>query len=262
MRHHAPRNAASSRGRKGAVAMKHAVFIFCILPEKDPAAGNVLHALKAECTRGVDGHPVLEVRGLRDATISIVMTNEVVSNNYARYAPMLNDHFGGANVIGIVNWHEGANAPNAIFTVQTTGDLASGTFSPVDPRIRRGLLLAIEGERIASGLNDFQTYLAAMHWSGLKAGDPGTRLADLRPSAIDIGSSPADWTNPLAARVLARALLHIFDHMEEPVQSVLCMGGVHFEPNFTSAVLRPEELCVPMISYKKMRAALTDNKVA
>lgn len=227
--------------------MKHAVFIFCIAPEKDPAPGNVLHALKAECTLQagveVNGHPVLEVRGLRDATISIVMTNEVVSNNYARYSPTLNDRFGGANPICIVNWHEGANAPNAIFTVQTTGDLASGTFSPVDPRITRGLFLAIEGQRIASGLNDFQTYLEATLWSGVKTGDPGTRLADLSPSAngIEIGSSPADCTNALATRVLARALLHIFDHMEEPVQSVLCTGGVHLKPSFTSAVLRPSE---------------------
>ncbi|WP_026202822.1 D-aminoacyl-tRNA deacylase [Bradyrhizobium sp. WSM2793] len=312
--------------------MRRAVFIFCVVPEKDPVASHVLNALKAECTlfptgAEIDGRPVLDVPGLRDATVSIVATSEVVSSDYARYAPILNDRFGDADVIGIVNWHEGANAPNAIFTVQTTGDLASGTFSPVDPRIKRGLLLAIEGQRIASGLYDFQTCLEATHWSGVKAGNPGTRLADLGPSAIDIeiGSSPADWTNPLAAQVVARALLRTFDHMEDSVQSVLCMCGVHFEPSFTGAVLQlgdglpiaashvlpnhwlvsdgydresrlvdlracvdsivggvqgimyhdklkapykgvarllAEELCVPMISHKKMRAALTDNKVA
>ncbi|MBM7487789.1 hypothetical protein [Bradyrhizobium canariense] len=49
--------------------------------------------------------------------MSIVTTDDVVSNHYARYAPILNQPFGDANVIGIVNWHEGANAPNAIFTV-------------------------------------------------------------------------------------------------------------------------------------------------
>ncbi|MCC8967880.1 D-aminoacyl-tRNA deacylase, partial [Bradyrhizobium sp. Pear76] len=77
----------------------------------------------------------------------------------------------------------------------------------------------------------------------VKVGYPGTHLADLRPSTIDIeiGSSLADWTNPLAARVVARALLRTFDRMEEPVRSVLCVGGNHFEPSFTRAVLEPRE---------------------
>lgn len=225
--------------------MRHAVYVFCVDHERDPVAGHVLSALRTECALiptglELDGQSVLEVPGLRDARISIVPTNEVVSNDYARYAPVLNEHFGDAHVIGIVNWHEGANAPNSIFSVQTTGDLATGTFSAVDPRITRGLLLAIEAERITSGLHDFRTFLEATHWSGVKAGDAGTRLADLRPSAVDIeiGSSPADWSNPLAARVLARALLRTFERMEESVHSVLCIGGVHFEPGFTSAVLQ------------------------
>ncbi|MGY3078183.1 D-tyrosyl-tRNA(Tyr) deacylase [Bradyrhizobium sp. LM6.10] len=225
--------------------MRRAVFIFCVDREKDPVAGHVLNAIMTGCTLvstglEIDGHPVLEVPGLRDTIVSIVRTNEVVSNDYARYAPLFNERFGDAEVIGIVNWHEGANAPNAIFSVQTTGDLATGTFSKVDPRITRGLLLAIEAERVTSDLLNFRTYLEATHWSGVKAGYAGTCLADLRPSAIDIeiGSSPDDWANPLAARVLARALLHTFDRMDEPVRSVLCVGGVHFEPSFTTAVLQ------------------------
>ncbi|MDH2347698.1 D-aminoacyl-tRNA deacylase [Bradyrhizobium sp. SSUT77] len=228
--------------------MRHAVFVFCVDHERDPVAGHVLDALKTECTLvrtglELDGHSVLEVPGLHGARISIVPTNEVVSNDYGRYAPILNERFGDANVIGIVNWHEGANAPNAIFSVQTTGDLESGTFSAVDPRITRGLLLAIEAERVTSDLDGFRTYLEATHWSGVKAGDTGTRLADLRPSAIDIeiGSSPADWTNSLAARVLARALLRTFDRMDESVNSVLCIGGVHFEPSFTNAILQSRD---------------------
>lgn len=226
--------------------MRHAVFIFCIVPEKDPVAGHVLSALKSASALvsvgpEIDGHPILEVSGLRDSRMSIVTTNDLVSNHYARYAPILNEHFEDANVIGVVNWHEGGNAPNAIFTVQTTGDLATGTFSPVDPRITRGLLLAIEDERSASGLHEFQTYLEATHWSGVKAGDVGSRIADLKPSVVDIeiGSSPVDWANPVAARVLARALLRTFDRIEEPVHSVLCVGGIHFEPGFTKPVLQP-----------------------
>ncbi|WP_456672338.1 D-aminoacyl-tRNA deacylase [Bradyrhizobium sp. LM2.9] len=55
---------------------------------------------------------------------------------------------------------------------------------------------------------------------------------------IEIGSPPDDWANLLAARVLARALLHTSDRMDEPVRAVLCVGGVHFEPSFTTAVLQ------------------------
>ncbi|MCK1526201.1 D-aminoacyl-tRNA deacylase [Bradyrhizobium sp. 182] len=226
--------------------MRHAVFICCVDPEKDPVAGHVLNALKSGCDlvpagAEIDGHPILEILGLRDSRIYVVATDDVVSNHYGRYASILNERFGQVDVIGVVNWHEGANAPNAIFTVQTTGDLATGTFSPVDPRIIRGLLLAIEDERVASGLHEFKTYLEATHWSGVMAGDLGHRLADLKPSVVDIeiGSSPADWANPLAARVLARSLLRTFDRMDEPIHSVLCIGGVHFEPSFTNAVLTP-----------------------
>ena len=228
--------------------MRHAVFTFCLNLEKDPAAAHVLAAFKAErpllaTGTKVDGHPVLRLPDAHGTMLSIVSTNEVVSHDYAHYAPILNDHFGSADVIGIVNWHEGANAPNAIFTVQTTGDIATGTFSRVDPSITRSLLLVLENERIAAGLDAFQTFVEATHWSGVKYGYAGTRLADLKPSAIDIeiGSSPADWTNPLAARVLARALLRTFERAEEPVQSFLCMGGVHFEPSFTRAVLDPRD---------------------
>jgi D-tyrosyl-tRNA(Tyr) deacylase len=228
--------------------MRHAVFAFCINLEKDPAAAYVLAALKAErplvpTSVEIDGHTVLQVKGSENTILSIVATDEVVSHAYAHYAPILNNQFGSADFIGMVNWHEGANAPNAIFTVQTTGDMASGTFSSVDPRITRGLLLAIENERLAIGLHDFQTFAEATHWSGVMYGYPGARLSDLKPSAIDIeiGSSPADWSNPVAARVLARSLLRAFERIEEPVRSFLCIGGVHFEPSFTRAVLEPRE---------------------
>jgi D-tyrosyl-tRNA(Tyr) deacylase len=228
--------------------MRHAVFAFCSDLNKDPAAAHVLAALKAECPLAptdivIDDRPVLRTVTAQDVMLSIVTTSEVISHDYQRYAPIFNHHFSTTDVIGIVNWHEGANAPNAIFTVQTTGDMASGTFSPVDPHVTRGLLLAIESERRAAGLDAFQTFAEATHWSGVMHGDPGTRLAEMKSSAIDIeiGSSPTDWTNPGAARVLARALLRTFERIDEPVQSVLCIGGIHFESSFTRAVFEPRE---------------------
>ncbi|MFK4495953.1 hypothetical protein ABIF86_000244 [Bradyrhizobium japonicum] len=67
---------------------------------------------------------------MHDSKISVVTTSELVSYDYTRYAPLLNDRFGDASFIGVVNWHEGANAPNAILAVQTIGDLADWDVQP------------------------------------------------------------------------------------------------------------------------------------
>jgi len=117
----------------------------------------------------------------------------------------------------------------------------SGVFSPVDPCIARSLLLGVESERLNARLDNFQTFAEATHWSGVQYGYSGASLAELKPSAIDIeiGSSPDDWANPDAARVVARALRRTFERANEPVKSLFCVGGVHFEPSFTRAVMEP-----------------------
>jgi D-tyrosyl-tRNA(Tyr) deacylase len=224
--------------------MRKAAFVFCTDLAKDPVAAHVWQALRNEFpTRdsgsAVDGRPVLELADVSGNQLALVTTDEVISHDYDRYASILNEQFGDADVIGLVNWHEGANAPNAIFTVQTSGDMRAGTFSPVDPKVTRSLLLAIESERAKADLSAFQCFMEATHWSGVMYGSPGTRVADVKASVVDIeiGSSPDDWGNPAAACVLARSLTRIFEFAEQPVCSLLCVGGVHFEPSFTNAVL-------------------------
>ncbi|CUK10539.1 D-aminoacyl-tRNA deacylase [Shimia thalassica] len=223
--------------------MKHAVFVFCTDLNKDPVASHVLSALANEVQLidtelEIDGCAVQKTSTPEGNRLSVVRTHEVASHDYARYAPLLNAHFSDADLIGLVNWHQGAKAPEKIFTVQTTGDMGSGSFSPVDPALVRSLLLAIEDKRQSVGLGDFHTLIEATHWSGVQYGSSGKEVLDIAASVVDIeiGSYPDDWANPIAAKVLARALPHVFDRANQPLRSLLCFGGVHFEPGFCQPV--------------------------
>ena len=224
--------------------MNSAAFVFCTDLGKDPVARHVLDALKDEyeleaVEQEIDGYPVLRVvNSPNGVELSIIRTNEVISHDYNRYSKALNETCSTADLVGLVNWHEGANAPEKIFTVQSTGDMASGVFSSVNPRIFRSLLLAIEDERQNLGLEAFQTFAEATHWSGVQYGYDGSSVSDLRPAVVDveIGSTKEDWTNPIAACVLARSLPRVFERVQDRVVSLLCMGGKHFEPAFTRAV--------------------------
>ncbi len=220
--------------------MKHIVLVFCRNLEKDPVSAHVLQRTLAlgQFTPTdiiVDGQPALYWQN-GDTLYHVLRLDDVLSHDYARYASTLNNQFASADVIVIVNWHEGRNAPNAIFTIQTTGDMTSGTFSPVDPDVTRSLFLAVESERVRAGLEYFSTWMEATHWSGpLYRDQLGSMLTLVNSSVIDleIGSSAVDWSNPLAADVLARATLHAFDAPQETAISLLCIGGTHFETGFT-----------------------------
>lgn len=220
--------------------MKHIVLVFCRDLDKDPVSAHVLRRMLAlkdfeETDLVVDGEPVLRHRA-GDVLYTVVRLDTVLSHAYPRYAAFLNDNFGDVDAIIIVNWHQGQKAPNAIFTIQTTGDMASGKFSPVDPAIARSLFLSVEEQRQRIGLDSFSTWMEATHWSGAVYGE-GARntVTAVLPSVIDleIGSGPDDWSNPQASHVLTRALFHMFDEPAPELMSLLCVGGTHFEPGFT-----------------------------
>ena len=52
---------------------------------------------------------------------------------------------------------------------------------------------------------------------------------------IEVGSDPKCWNDRTACRALARTLTHVFDDDGAVVHNILCVGGVHFEPNFAEA---------------------------
>jgi D-tyrosyl-tRNA(Tyr) deacylase len=219
--------------------MSRAVYFFCRNRDVDPAAMNVfdvlvkLHA-PTEVGITVDDEPVLAVGD----DVLLVRTEDVLSHDYPRYLPMLNEHFGDADVAGVVNWHEGANAPDRVLTVHSTGDVPTGVWGPTDPLLWRNLLRALEDERGRAGL-DFAVVTEATHWSGVPYGGS----VDLIPQYpvptydIEIGSSPEAWADPVAHEVVARALTRVFEGHDEGVVTVLCAGGVHVETAWSTPVL-------------------------
>ncbi|WP_126220890.1 D-aminoacyl-tRNA deacylase [Burkholderia vietnamiensis] len=220
--------------------MNHIVLAFCTDLDKDPVSSRVLARLLASgidwhADGVVDGRPILHTQS-GAVRYSLLQLDNVFSHDYRRYAPLANSVFADADAIVIVNWHEGKNAPDRIFTIQTTGDMESGTFSPVDPAVTRGLFLAVEHARRQAGLDSYSTWMEATHWSGpLYGAQSGCLVAAVEPSVIDleIGSTADAWACPDAVDVLARALLTVGERIARPAISLLCIGGVHFEPGFT-----------------------------
>lgn len=236
-----------------------AVFFFNQDLSVDPAATHIFDAVSRiysleETEILIDGKAALLNIDDRGNQFYFVRLDKDLSSDYARYLTFLNPHFSNFNVAAHVNWHEGHNAPDKILTVHTTGDVPTGTFGPANPRYVRNMLLALEDNRKAAGLEDFTTITEGTHWSGIPFG--GT--ADLIPRFpvplmdIEIGSSPESWANSKAAEVVARSLTRIFDFSDEngPICSLLCVGGVHMEPTYTEAVLQtrgPHQLAVSHI---------------
>ncbi len=222
---------------------KTAVNFFCTDLAKDPVAPHVLKVCAEtyplrETNLRVDDRPVQELVDDAGNRHLFVAVREVISHNYDRYLPIMNDAFADADVAHLVNWHEGNNAPNNVLSYHTTGDLPAGMFGPADPVYMRNLHLALEAGRIKLGLDDFRVLCEGTHWSGVNyGGQPEVIMKYAVPLAdVEIGSYPGEWGNPTAHRVLANALLQVFARKDEPKQSCLCVGGRHFEEGFCGLV--------------------------
>ena len=168
-----------------------------------------------------------------------VPTHEAICLHYKKYLDEMNKYFADADISGMVTWHEGAHALEKVLTVHSLGDVNSGNYGPAKPRFMRNLMLAIDENRKALGLDDFKVVTEATHWSGVHndVGDP--ELLNQFPVPmmdIEVGSEPESWNNKEAARALARSLTKIFTDDGRKVHNLLCVGGVHFEPNFADAV--------------------------
>jgi D-tyrosyl-tRNA(Tyr) deacylase len=221
-----------------------AVLFFCADPARDPVASHVFEASRrlfplVETGAEVDGFPVLAHRDAAGREFVYVRTAEVLSHDYPRYLPVLTGSFAGFDVGFVVNWHEGANAPDAIFMAHTTGDVVSGQYGPADPGLTTAVLHAIERTRAEAGLDRYRTVSEATHWSGVVHGHAPELLTRYTVPLLDveIGSGPACWGDPEAAEVLARALPRVFDGEVQRGASVLFVGGVHFEPSIRDAVV-------------------------
>jgi D-tyrosyl-tRNA(Tyr) deacylase len=225
-----------------------AVYFFCN-NEIDHVAGPVLKAALEisdfqDTAIVIDDAPVLQHTDETGNQFYYVRTCKVLSHDYTRYLPIVKHHFSDCDIAGIITWHGGQNAPDGILTVHTTGDVDTGNFGPAHPGYMRNLLLSMEQNRMEAGLQDFRATTEATHWSGIvyQGGSP-----DLIPQFpvplldIEIGSSPAYWSNQLAAKVIAKSLLRVFTSDGRKIRNLLCAGGVHFEPAFANAAFQTWE---------------------
>jgi D-tyrosyl-tRNA(Tyr) deacylase len=219
---------------------------FCSDPLKDPVAHRVWDAsqqlFKLDRTGiEVDGQAVLAFEDDSSNKFYYVPLDDVLSHDYSRYLPILNEKFSDFDFAGVVNWHEGKNAPDAILTVHTTGDVLTGDFGLADPVLTRTLVLAIDEHRKAAGLEGFTTTTEATHWSGVVYGGSPALITRYNVPIVDIeiGSSLASWSNTDAVNVIARSLPLVFNSSELDLaaRSLLCVGGVHLETAFAQAIL-------------------------
>ncbi len=226
--------------------MKRAVYFFCIDEAADPAGANILKAVEkmyplADSGLVFEGHPVRQYTDAAGNVYLFAETDVVLSHDWPKQLPAVNELFSDCSFAGVVNWHAGAKAPEKILTVHSIGDVPSGWFCPSDPGLYRNMLRALHN---AIGKYDLEGWTActeATHWSGmLYDNDPATLAACPVPQYdIEIGSSPVSWTDPEAAKAVADALVHVFDEDTRP-KVVLACGGVHFESAFSVCGLQDE----------------------
>ena len=186
-----------------------------------------------------DGQEVMKHVDEAGDEFYFVPTHKAICLQYKDRLDEMNQYFADADISGMVTWHEGAHALEKVLTVHSLGDVNSGNYGGAKPRYMRNLMLAIDKNRKALGLDDFKVVTEATHWSGVHndVGDP--TLLNKYPVPmmdIEVGSEPESWNNKEACRALARSLTSIFKDDGRKVHNLLCVGGVHFEPNFAEAV--------------------------
>jgi D-tyrosyl-tRNA(Tyr) deacylase len=224
-----------------------AVYFFCNDLSKDPVAPHVYEEfLKVtapiQTAITFDGSLIYECQDAFGNQYSFVATREVQSHQYARSFSEMTALFSNCDFAGIVNWHEGNNAPDRIFTVHSTGDVPSGIFAKSNPLLFRNLLRAIRSILASANIKeDFRVCTEATHWSGVMYGSEPELLAsfDVPTYDIEIGSSKDSWGNREAASILAKALLRLFDEAPQP-KTLLAVGGVHFEESFGQVMLNDD----------------------
>lgn len=230
---------------------KKSVYFFCNDLNKDPVAPHVFKAVKTIFApvpngKNFDGNPILEHMDENGNKYCFVETKEVFSHNYTAYLPECKKLFGDFEFAGFVNWHAGANAPDDILTVHSIGDVPSGYYAPSDPILYRNMLHALNNAIKQFSLNGWRCCTEATHWSGIVYGNDPALIPEFNvPSYdIEIGSNIDSWSNPVATKALASALIHVFDNDKKP-KVLLAVGGVHFEHSFSEIGLldSPAVMC-------------------
>jgi D-tyrosyl-tRNA(Tyr) deacylase len=226
--------------------MRKVAYFFCMDLSLDHVAARVYKSVEknidlAKTCIVIDGYPVMEFKTSNGNLIHFVRINDVLSHDYVKYLPVLNEHFQDYDFIGVINWHEGAGGADCIFTAHSTGDVNSGNYGIVNPNHLRAILHAVENNRIKEGMEEFQTLIEATHWSGIVYNQKPEEIINFQVPVydIEIGSIKTSWENEQAANVLAKSIVEIFNY-EKECMSILCIGGMHFTDTYAKAILNTD----------------------
>ena len=168
-----------------------------------------------------------------------VPTDTAICLDYPRFLPEMNEYFSNFDMSAMVTWHEGAHAPENVCTVHSLGDVNSGVYGNINSRFMRNLLLNYDKQRKLLGLDEYKVVTEATHWSGVYDGNGDASLLTKYPVPmvdIEVGSSTESWNDDRVCTALARTLPLVFNDDKRRVHNILCVGGIHFEPNFASCV--------------------------
>jgi D-tyrosyl-tRNA(Tyr) deacylase len=224
---------------------KKAIYYICNNPSWGHVALHVWNILEEEGylsePTGIifDGGEVMKYTDKKNNEFYFAPTETAICLDYPRYLPDMNRYFADFDISGMVTWHEGASAPDNVLTVHSLGDVNSGVYGPAKPKYMRNLLLAMDRNRQELGLDDYSVVTEATHWSGAHEDESDPSLLLEYPVAmmdIEVGSDESSWSNLTACLALARSLTQIFDDDGNKVHNILCVGGIHFDPNFRGAV--------------------------
>jgi D-tyrosyl-tRNA(Tyr) deacylase len=221
-----------------------AAYFFCVDPTKDkvaPAAFDVakseLELSKASFT--CDDMEVLASKDSHGNEYLYIPTREVVSHRLERYLPLINEMLSDCEIAGIVNWHEGNNAPDQILCAHSNGDVPSGVFSPIKGGVLTAVLNSLEKARVAEGLAEWRTLPEATHFAGTQYDAPVELLQQLKVPLVDIeiGSSEASWTDKRAQSALIKGISTCLTYIPKDAGVIVYLGGMHFEPSIKDATV-------------------------
>ncbi|MCD8035953.1 MAG: D-aminoacyl-tRNA deacylase [Clostridiales bacterium] len=222
-----------------------AVYFICSNKQWGHVASKVWELLEAEgyfqkeAGFTFDGGKVYSYTDERGNEYYFAPSQIAICLDYDKYLPEMNKYFADFDMSAMVTWHEGANSPERVLTVHSLGDMNSGTYGPISPRFMHNLLRGYKAEKDKLGLEEFTVCTEATHWSGAHSdeADPTLLLKYNVPMVdIEVGSEEESWSNDTACLALARTLTHVFDDDGKKLHNILCVGGIHFDPNYAEAV--------------------------
>ena len=197
--------------------------------------------LKEKTVLTPDGRQAYRYEDPNGNEFHFVPTDRSVCLNYPKYLPFMNEYYADFDVSGMVTWHEGAAAEPNVLTCHTIGDLDSGFFTPSKPRFMRTVMKGMQRQSEEEGLDEYRVVTEGTHWSGMYNGMGDPSLLDEYPVAmmdLEVGSDESSWSDIRACRALTHSLMDIFTDDGRTLHNLLCVGGVHFDPNFAEAALK------------------------